>query len=179
MDGRISTDGYTTYKELTPLDDSEYAEWMKERERAYHGSFTHFIHALFSNKLSEEGFLVYYSEDQDMFRFPVKDKDLVQSPKQIYRQSEDGFMIELFNDKAPLLRVDYVVERPEIRILRKMGLRSGFPQHSWIRIPRGKAIIDVRYGKELVGYRSILTGYWGFTSRIADLLPKDYKTNNF
>ena len=179
MDGRISTDGYAVYEELDPLDENEHMEWLNERERAYNGSFTHFIHSLFSNQLSEQGFLVYYSEDEDLFRFPVKDKDLIQSPFEIYRQGDDMSMIELFNNKSPLLRVDYVVERPEIKILRKMGLRSGFPQHSWIKIPRGKALIDVRYGKELVGYRSILTGYWGFTSRLADLLPKDYKTNNF
>lgn len=179
IDGRISTDGFSEYRELTPQNSLEESQWEIERNRAYNGSFTHFIHSLFSDQLTQEGFLVYYSQDQDMFRYPVKDKDLVRSPREIYRQGRDLSIIELYNNKSPLLRVDYVVERPEVKILRRMGLRSGFPQHSWIRIPRDKALIDIRYGKEVEGYRSILSGYWGFTSRIADLLPKDYKTHNF
>ena len=173
-----SIDGYATYKELEPESESQENGWIRERERAYTGSFTHFIHSLFSNQLQKDGYQLFYTKNTAIFSDEILSFNRVPSPRSIYKHRPGMDTIELFNDKSPLIRVEYTGEPSEPRIMDKMKLKRGLPQFSWIHLPNdNKAIIDIRSGKEVTQYRSQLIGYWGLTSRLADLLPNNYKFN--
>jgi hypothetical protein len=48
------------YEDFSPLDDDQRDRWRKNRENAYAGSFRHFLVALLGDRLSAEGFKMYF-----------------------------------------------------------------------------------------------------------------------
>lgn len=178
IEEQLTIDGYAVFEELEAGSSDQQRRWNKERERAYTGSFTHFIHSLFSNQLRQDGYEVFYTRNTAIFSDEVLNFNRVVSPRSIFRHRPGMDTIELFNSRSPLIRIEYTGEPAEPRILDKMKLARGLPQFSWISLPNeNKAIIDIRSGKEVSEFRSELIGYWGLTSRIADLLPNNYKFN--
>lgn len=53
------------YEELSPVDDDQREEWGKNRGNAYAGSFRHFLVALLDDRLSAEGFKMYFWKTSD------------------------------------------------------------------------------------------------------------------
>lgn len=56
--GRTSYTGYSHFEEMNPEDSREQRKWNSNREKAYYGSLPHFMRALVTKQLAEEGFLV-------------------------------------------------------------------------------------------------------------------------
>lgn len=56
--GRTSYSGYTRFEETTPTNNKEQKTWKSNREKAYYGSLTHFMHSLVNKELAEDGFVV-------------------------------------------------------------------------------------------------------------------------
>lgn len=56
--GRMLFVGVPRYENLTPKSTAEARRWERERARAYHGSFIHFIRAVNTNALAENEFVV-------------------------------------------------------------------------------------------------------------------------
>lgn len=56
--GRTSYSGNTHFEELKPSNKKELKKWRTNREKAYRGSSTHFMHSLVNRRLKEEGFVV-------------------------------------------------------------------------------------------------------------------------
>ena len=167
----IYTDGYSVYKELESENDQEKQNWLDERNRAYKGSFTHFIHALFADQLKPEGFLVYFDK-----RLRVNNggrSPEVERTRSIYSFTKELNEIKLKNSKTDFLRVQYINERAEEAVAEVINIPAQF---SWISFPNEYAIVDIKTGKEPTAFRSKLHGYWGMSHRIADLLPSNYRT---
>ncbi|NRF38176.1 carboxypeptidase-like regulatory domain-containing protein [Pedobacter foliorum] len=55
---RTSYSGYTRFEETTSTDSKELKRWKTNREKAYYGSLTHFMHSLVNKQLTEDGFVV-------------------------------------------------------------------------------------------------------------------------
>ena len=65
---RMDTYGFARYQELLPGNHEEAEDWQKQREKAYQGSFRHFVHALASRSLEKEGFVVFLTNSKkDLF----------------------------------------------------------------------------------------------------------------
>lgn len=56
--GRTSYSGYTLFQEIPPINTKEQKRWKTNREKAYYGSLTHFMHSLVNKQLKEDGFVV-------------------------------------------------------------------------------------------------------------------------
>ncbi|MCC8426749.1 carboxypeptidase-like regulatory domain-containing protein [Mucilaginibacter sp. UR6-11] len=56
--GRTSYSGHTHFDEMQPASDEEKKKWESNREKAYYGSFMHFVRSLLNVRLMEEGFVV-------------------------------------------------------------------------------------------------------------------------
>ena len=56
--GRLTSFGIPSFQNMETRKKFQAKSWNKERQRAYHGSMTHFIKALGSNQLKQEGFEV-------------------------------------------------------------------------------------------------------------------------
>ena len=184
LTSRLRTSGYSVYEELEPIDENEMNRWQAARLEAYNGSFLHFIHAMLSDKLEEEGFEVFYAND---LRLPPEsgpsEQRRVRRPiSNIFNYTSTLTSISLFNTKTDFIRVHYTREGTEDAVLNAFNVNSSqrgsrlAEQYSWISFPSGKAIVNIKNGKENKNYRSLLHGYWGLTHRVADLLPDNYKT---
>jgi hypothetical protein len=57
-DKSISYYGEPVFEEMTPRDDKQKRLWAANREKAYRGSFMHFLRSLHANRLKQEGFMV-------------------------------------------------------------------------------------------------------------------------
>lgn len=157
----IHTDGFAVYRELEPKDEQQAQAWAQARFKTYETSFTHFIHALFADRLKEENYRVYYAKRlrYDNRSDGLKSRSEVEYPREIYSFTKDISTIKLFNNKSKFLRV----ERIDGPI-------------SWISFPNESALVDIKTGKEVSEFRSVLHGHWGTSHRISDLLPKNYRT---
>jgi hypothetical protein len=58
VEGTLQIFGFPSFQPLTPKGNAEAKRWMRERERAYYGSVTHFIRSLGKESLTEERFRV-------------------------------------------------------------------------------------------------------------------------
>lgn len=178
-DGIIRSFGFTRFEELKPEDDNQLEEWKRNRRETYEGSFRHFISHLMKGTLQENGYRLYYTNRKLQFfsnRFDEGITQKIRNATQIFRPTRNIREIALFNRSGlPYIRVEYVRERPDAGIVERYGLSSQInAQISWIEFPNDKAVIDPRSGNEMAPYRALLHGYWGWSSRIPDLLPQEF-----
>ncbi len=66
--------GYTLFKEMGKAGRGPKERWKKQREKAYNGSIKHFIQAVYSNRIAEEGF-----EVRRLKKIPNKEKERVKA----------------------------------------------------------------------------------------------------
>lgn len=171
---RIS--GHSAFELLEPESENQQKRWMEERQRAYQGSFRHFIHSLVDGDIANEGFRLFYATNRVIQPEKAMELQAVEYPDRIYRHTMEIGIIELFNDRSfPYLRVEYLREPVETRIARRKRISERNNQISWIEFTGDKAKIDIRSAHELAPLQTIHHGYWGWTSRIPDLLPAGYQ----
>jgi len=58
FESRTSYSGHTRFEEMTPASSKEDKKWKASREKAYYGSFQHFMRSLTNDALKTEGFMV-------------------------------------------------------------------------------------------------------------------------
>ncbi|MFN1835460.1 carboxypeptidase-like regulatory domain-containing protein [Balneola sp. MJW-20] len=179
-DNIIRSTGFSKYEELTTNDQDELDRWIENRKAAYLGSYRHFIESLTNNNIYEDGFRIYYTNRKLKFyasRYDEMILEEIKNPNHLYRPTRNIHEVEFFNRSGyPYIRVEYILERPDPMIADRYGLSSQInSQISWIEFPEGKAVIDLRNGNEMHPYRALLHGYWGWSSRIPDLLPGDFQ----
>lgn len=172
---------YTSrFELLDPADEKEEKKWEKNREETYKGSFTHFLAAMASGQLEEEGFLIYKVPD------PTKRDDRTKSSKivieDIVTPGKTVFERQLgFSD---FLKVVYIFEdEPE-------GYKRQVPsggttfvrndqatqQMSWLKMNLPSTTFNIS-GYMTNPYAVTKYGYWAW-ERFADELPLDYIPTN-
>lgn len=57
--GRFASFGIPRFQAIVPKNKMQENRWAKEREKAYNGSFQHFLMAVKANQILEEGFVVH------------------------------------------------------------------------------------------------------------------------
>lgn len=177
------TNGFASYRELNSNSRDTLSFWEEERFRAYRGSYRHFLNALIANTIYEDGFRIYFSDQKvSEFNSELRKPKLVpvENPAEIFRYNKNLQRIELINESDhDYLRVDYVPESPEAELVFAFAdFSAESHQISWIEIPNGKVLVEFKTGYEVSGYRSLLHGYWAWSSRLPELLPKEYRFNN-
>lgn len=189
--------GPVEFDTLEAQSPKQRAAWEDARYEAYTGSYDHFIDALRSGALDEEGFQVRVaSPSQYAGRFSRKTRPPIAPPQdpstpvvrdasEIYQPADVAGLAILSmpdnSDSSTHLEVRYMREKehPQFYEQYRTG-RSRLPyQRSWIRFVRDtKALINAETGdskrREGLGY-IIERGHWGWYETAATSLPASYR----
>jgi hypothetical protein len=169
---RTLYDGEPLFEPMQPSDDAQEERWEENRERAYRGSFRHFLQSLVRDEIAEEGFQIFrYMREEDLHRqsprFPVRAASI------LFPGEEVGtYELRFYG----ILEVIYTREAEDPSYPEWAGdyrrRRSGW-QRSWLRISIRPALID-GHGETLHPYSITQYGYFAF-ERVADQVPKEYR----
>lgn len=180
---RLQQDVFARFREMEPTSRQQKTAWAKARTRAYRGSFQHFVRAVARGTFEDEGFRVYTSTQQRYYygRDPVKrldGLDPVHDASAISQPAPQPVVLRL-SFSADFLRVEYPRER-EPRAYRRARLpeeirQTGNKQLSWISLPRGYALVDIRSGRSFRTHAPVFHGYWAWAERESTALPRDYE----
>ncbi|AQG79370.1 hypothetical protein AWR27_08590 [Spirosoma montaniterrae] len=191
--------GYSVFDTLTASSPQQADQWATRRLKAYRGSLMHFMRALFQNKLTQEGFVVQFMEenfnrqgdrwlkslatDTTATLPPLTGNQPIVYPTLHYRRLVDTtrFRSSLLNwHLKHLLEVRYTQESESfdyytIRDRSYFGYKKK-PQTSLIRF-RDVDVSVQADGQffEPDGFRT--EGYWSW-ELIAEELPVDYQPKN-
>lgn len=184
--------GNLEFDPLQPESPAQQQKWVRARNRAYFGSFRHFIDALKADALKSEGFVVGMTSLSPSAR----DRDRASSSSStgiqritesagIFRSASSPGHAVLKIPRGKYIEVKYIREGEHQNFARRF--RRGSPrsnQRSWVQIEGGsKVLIETRSGDfvrqrrpEFGRYN--LNGYWGWIERIPVALPEDYRPPN-
>jgi len=214
--------GYPLFEDMTKDGKQIKGRWAKNRQEAFKGSVTHFMQALYSNKLAAEDF-----EVRRMVRGPNLEKERV---KAIYKatvisngETNGNGVSIIISGKAPAtggdssayyqrimrqpdqldvygstiltadsiivanegrykglhfndyLYITYKGEKEEEAYLRtQMEKRSATFQRSLVILINGELITLDEAGSYFNPQDFLTSGYWGWSEKMANLLPTDY-----
>ena len=217
--------GYPLFEDMTKDSKQIKGRWAKNRQEAFKGSVTHFMQALYSNKLAAEDF-----EVRRMVRGPNLEKERV---KAIYKatvisngETNGNGVSIIISGKAPdtggdssayyqrimrqpdqldvygstivtadsiivanegrykglhfndYLYITYKGEKEEEAYLRtQMEKRSATFQRSLVILINGELITLDEAGSYFNPQDFLTSGYWGWSEKMANLLPTDYVIN--
>lgn len=174
---RVKYDGEPLFEELEPTNDEERNRWRQNRDKAFIGSFRHFMLALLAHKVQEQGF--------EVFGRMIKEGPLGSAPELGSRHPIEVYSIIRDGESADEKVLDFEAA-VEIRFTGEyedpsyndwvgspgIGGRNQF-QTSWIRLEKGPTIVDYK-GDVLDPYGVTFMGYLAF-ERVADQVPKEYR----
>ena len=180
---RIDEESFGRFRELEALSAQQRQAWTEARERAFRGSFQHFIRSLAANRFEEEGFRVYTTAGRTYYYGPnphlrIDGTEPVQHVRQITEAAMQPTQLVL-RFEAPLLRVEYDREQEASTYLQtqlnRQTRRMSNKQLSWLALPAGSALVDVRSGQAVRPFAPVLFGYWSWQERAALALPREYE----
>ncbi|OJJ17657.1 hypothetical protein BKI52_27740 [marine bacterium AO1-C] len=169
--------GVYRFEPMRPQDKKQQKKWKKRREKAFYGSFRHFVYALLHDKVKEEGFSVMVSKDS-----PAK----VKRPRTKFTK-----MSKLFtqNDEGSFLRskryvnVMYLKRGEGVNYIRYIAKQAqGYKafSHKKKRLAKGDLIdlndkdIKLNYnGNRIYRYRKYYQSSWMY------LLTEKLKVSRF
>lgn len=176
--------GKFEFDTLTAEDEDQRTEWIENRKRSYEGSFRHFIDALMSGTLDEDGFRIRLvstrSFKRGRQRSTLSEPEPVH-PAEIVASAGAPNRIILTFPKRQFLEVEYVGEDEDPRFAqryRNTSPRSS--QVSWVQLVGGsQVLVDTQTGdfvaQDVATFgHYFLTGYWGWHETAATALPGDY-----
>ena len=176
--GAVEVRGHGLFTPLDPADGGERRRWETARERAYAGSFQHFVHALAAGR-TRGPFRVYLANQRHRLTPTVaRGADRlteVRAAGQVFQVGPDGRTASLSAGNALLLRVDYEDEEDRAYVLTQPGRDRPGLQVSWVEMPAGVARLDVLGGQAFDPYPVEVSGYWGWEERISNWLPREYR----
>jgi hypothetical protein len=173
----IRWDGEPLFEPLTPKDSLEAARWRQNRREAYRGSLRHFLDALLDDRLDEAQFDLYRLPRASAFRHTsradriptTRDRILDPSPDSMHHLSIRG-RLEVIYRGAP--ESEAYLEWAD---LSRRSPRE--VQTSQIKLNQSHVHVDP-YGEIVEPYGATLYRYFAFTTRLATLLPREYKPSN-
>jgi len=144
--------GIPRFENLTPKKDKQMKHWVKERDRAYYGSEYHFFRSLKKKELKTNHFTIYDSDENEI------------AESKLFRNNNDSTIYFKGN-----LRVIFDGEPREIMFPEKTRW-----QNSIIKFT-GNPLTIYSNGYYQDYHDAILLGYFGWSNRIADILPLSYQ----
>jgi len=170
----VRWDGEPLFAPLTPRDSSEAARWRKNRREAYRGSLRHFLRALLDDRLEEEQFDLYRLPRADAFRRTSRADRLPTSRDRILEPAPDSTTLL---DAWDRLEIIYRGEPESEAYLEWADITRRAPrdhQTSQIELNEHPIHIDPD-GKIVEPYGATLHRYFAFTTRMSNLLPREYE----
>lgn len=186
----VLTLGTAFFKELKGSS-SQIKKWKQNREKSYLGSVTHFIKAIYDNKLEEEGYDVkrlVRKENPDYIKF--KEETLLGG--RIIDKVPPKIITYLVNQKVPydslknvdrnnnqylnfkgLYSVEYKKEKEDLDYAKQNGQQYVSNQLSIFAIKDDLLKIEEN-GTYYHPANLIVEGYWSW-EKIANMVPMDYK----
>lgn len=195
-DGTFRRDGSGLFEKMTPGSVAERNRWWRARRRAYYGSLMHFTRVLARGHPRRAGFRLYRTgrastlqAEDGALRLPAGLRERpVDDVRTLYtRRDSTNFWLR-FGD-AGYLMVVYEREPEEKQFMKdyywpeRESVPSGYEQGlgqqvSWIANPQASVLIDSRSGLTLTDAPPTLTGYWGWSERVAERLPRSYRPHD-
>lgn len=169
-------DGEPLFREMTPKDSLQAAQWKESRSKAFYGSIRHFLLTLINEQLEEEGFIVY--------RHPPASQTM--SHNRRYR--EFGRRLITPDENDPIFKLNFF-GRLEVRYtgaaeneyfirwLRSRRRTVATSQTSYLELNEQPITVDLG-GEILETFGATQYGYFSFL-RIADLTPRQYQPEDF
>lgn len=180
------------FTEMEPKNEKELKRWQENREKAYQGSFRHFLKSMIEDDYYPEGFRVYSVESRSQIReknlTPVRRKKMIFSTEDPleYRLDFEDYLFIVYNKEIESLAyLDDVKEE----LLKNKGIsldkyiyednHKPESQKSLVRIVKEPVIVDIN-GHIIEPLSVSLSGYWAW-EKLADMVPIDYrlKSNSF
>jgi len=180
---RINEESYGRFRAMEAESERQRQAWDEARERAYRGSFQHFIRALADDRFEQEGFRVYTAPARTYYYGPnpqlrLDGVDPVEHVRQVTEPAMQPTQLVL-RFAARFLRVEYVREQEAYAYrqsrLNRETRRASNKQLSWVALPKGRALVDVRSGQAVRPFAPVLFGYWSWQERAANALPRAYE----
>lgn len=179
---RIRYGGQTRFTELTPESERQERRWRRNRENAYRGSQRHFLAALSSDRLYEEGYMLVTEEENRTDYSGVPGSRPSSRVKEVEPEdilSRTSLPFERNLDFDGYLKVINIKELPEGQYLDFKDLVAGwkltddeYQQTSWLTLTRGPVTITTD-GRLNQPFGITKLGYW-FFERVAEMLPIEY-----
>ncbi|MFH1942980.1 MAG: carboxypeptidase-like regulatory domain-containing protein [bacterium] len=166
-DASVSCIYRSHFEPLQPKDEAEEETWARNRLKVYRGSLRHFLTALISENLEEEGFLVYKVPDMSDSKKNVP----LGKKAQAYLLSSEETPFERKFSFPDYLGVAFMKEEESEQYPRGNRQRAGM-QSSWLKMDVDTVSIDLS-GRLGNPYAITSTGYMGW-ERFAEVLPLDY-----
>lgn len=169
----VRWDGEPLFEALTPEDSLQRAQWRKNRLQAYRGSLRHFLRALLDGRLKEEQFEVYRLPRASAFRHVGRADRLPTSRSRLIEPGPDSTYLFDARDR---IEVIYRGEPESEAYLEWADIHRRSPreyQTSRIELNQHPIHIDP-YGEIVEPYGATLYRHFGFTVRMAELLPREY-----
>lgn len=169
---RTRWDGEPLFTEMSSSDPQQQARWERNRREAFYGSLRHFMLALLSDRVQEDGF-VLYNVKENMSGFSSERRFRI-SPDRLIRQGDENFLFRMrFSGR---LEIIYTREQEDWRYaewLRNLQRGRGGSQVSWLELNERHITVDAD-GEILEPYGATQMGYFAFR-RLADLTPREYR----
>ncbi|MBA4055985.1 MAG: hypothetical protein C0490_14820, partial [Marivirga sp.] len=165
--------GYVRFQELEALDSVMTKKWGVERNEAYRGSVQHLAKTIIDQRYKEEGYELY--EDRSGLSRIVRTERLgANLDKTIFNYPMDGKISEEKNQGTFVIKMP---SRLEVHYKNKnyhSKIYTDVPYPvSWIEVKGGYLHVR-RDGFVLNPLQMTVSGYM-FQSRIADILPNDFR----
>lgn len=179
---RYAVNGFTRYIELQTNDKKQLSQWRAERERAYKGSFPHFIRSLMHKKLKANGYQISFLNTKGTIGFDnvtgtqhEKVGAEVKYPQTLWSYRRLNQIRFATNRGYKYLKVKYKPEQPEYAIAIEANVNREIGQVSFLEFPEDKAIINLNSFSYEDPFVCIFNGYWAYSARAAEWLPYDYQ----
>jgi len=172
------------FQELTPKDAEERIKWSANRLNAYKGSRRHFLNALTSGTLVEEGFEVYLvsginDKEEGYFSEMVVPEDILSPgdlPAERHMSFDSYLKIIYLREKEPQEFVRYRLSNTpnfdRMPSTARRQLEKPTEQVSWIKLNFSPVTIDT-LGNVRDPFAITNFGFWTW-KRVADMVPMDY-----
>lgn len=165
-------DGEPFFEELEPSSPAERARWDANRQRAFAGSFRHFLLALLDDTCRDEGFLLSMRPATSLHGWSSRSYPIA-PPMLLEAGPTPSEKLLRFSGYVEIVYIHEVEEDAFHRWQGRAHATSRGNQKSFIRLTDGPTLID--YTGEVIDPYGVTTyGYFAF-ERIAELLPKEYR----
>ncbi|UOR05754.1 carboxypeptidase-like regulatory domain-containing protein [Hymenobacter aerilatus] len=198
------TDSQVSFQDLTPRNERQRRRWAENRQRAYQGSFMHFLRSVYRNEVAEAGFRVQrLQREENQHRAWAVNYMLTRSTLGVQSRGLPMAVVHA-------LREPPITSALSPDALPSDSMRRYAPPQTWLRF-RGLLAVtyegeekdpayqrlfpgpraDIRAQRSVVQLRMpeaevtaagvirtlgavVTEGYWGF-ERVGELLPQDYQ----
>ena len=168
---RIRYRGEPLFEALTPRNPKEAAVWAANRREAFNGSLRHFLLTLLGGTTETEGFQLYAGRSA---RGPRRNtgQNWVESGTLLHEGPLPVLKELAFQNT---LEIVYTAEIEDVAYLDWINrpYAAPGPQESWLFLEVFPALVDI-HGTLIDPYTVTMSGYLSF-SRVADMLPKEYR----